>query len=604
MCGIVGFCGASHAANIIFTGLKQLEYRGYDSAGILVAHDDGSMSLSKEVGVVGNIDLSKLPEDAKMGIGHTRWATHGGVTQDNAHPHTYGRVSLVHNGIIENYRELKERYGLQPVSQTDSEILAGVIDHHFKDGVSLREATIKALSECQGTYGILVMSPIAEPQTMVAARLGSPLVVGVGENGQYTVASDPSAVLTTDKIVFLSDGEIAEIKNGNLEVYDLSNKAQEKVAESVERAASNDDLGEFETYLQKEIFEQPAALRETMRGRIAEDGKVTLGGPNLSPEQIKNLKSVWIIGCGTAFYAGMSVKYFIEELLGVPVFVEHASEFRYRHAAIDPETSVALFMSQSGETADTLAAENEASRRGVPTLGIVNAIGSTLARNVSHGGIYLHAGIEKSVASTKAYSSMVCALLMLCAYLAEHRGEPIAEARQLGLELLELPNEIMSTLEGFDSVMDIAKTVSVHPSCFVLGRGPLYPVAMEGALKITEVSYIHAQALPTGEMKHGPIALIDSNHLSIVLMPEDKTLYEKTISNIQEIKARDGKVLTIGSHPQSDLSDWHISTPMASQYISGLLINCVMQQLAFGIAKALDRNIDKPRNLAKSVTVE
>ena len=603
MCGIVGFIGEKNAAGVIYTGLKQLEYRGYDSAGILVV-ENGEIQLQKEVGVVGNVDVSKLSEDAGIGIGHTRWATHGGVTQANAHPHTYGRVSLVHNGIIETYEELKAKYELKPVSQTDSEILAGVINFHLQDGVSLRMATTKALNECQGTFGIVVVAPSVEPDTLIAARNGSPLVIGVGDNGEYTIASDPSAILTTDKVVFLSDGEIAELHRGMLEVYDLDNKAKDKIAESIQRNGDSDELGQFDTYLQKEIFEQPDSLRETMRGRIAADGKVKLGGPNLSEEQIKNLRSILIIGCGTAFYSGLSSKYYLEELLQIPVFVEHASEFRYRHAAIDPSSSLAIFMSQSGETADTLAAEAEARRRGMPTMGIVNGVGSTLARSVSNGGIYLHVGTEKSVASTKAYSSMVCALLMFGAYLAEERGAPLSLTRQLGSDLAELPTEIASTLESFDEITRVAEKIAHYTSCFVLGRGALYPVALEGALKITEVSYVHAQAFPTGEMKHGPIALIDEDHLSIVLMPEDKLLYEKTISNIQEIKARNGKVLTIGSRPPSQLSDWHISVPLSSPNISGLVINCAVQQLAYGIAKALGRNIDKPRNLAKSVTVE
>lgn len=602
MCGIVGYCGESRAASVIYTGLKQLEYRGYDSAGILVVTDEG-LSLSKEVGVVSNIQIDTLPDSSGLGIGHTRWATHGKVTQANAHPHTYGKVSLVHNGIIENYEDLREKYELQPVSETDSEVLAGVIDHHLKTEKSLRRATAKALSECQGTYGILVMAPEVDPGSLVAARTGSPLVIGVGDN-EYIVASDPSAILSTDKIVFLSDGEIAEIKHGSLEVYDLADKARPKTPESIERSKVSDELGEFDTYLKKEIFEQPDALRETMRGRIATDGKVTLGGPDITPEQMKNLESLLIIGCGTAFYAGQSVKYILEELLHIPIFVEYASEFRYRHAAINTDSTIAIFMSQSGETADTLAAQAEAQRRGIPTMGVVNTVGSTLARGVSNGGIYLHAGTERSVASTKAYSSMVCALLMLGAFIAEHRGEPLSVVRQLGLDLIDLPNEISSALETFNTTMEVANMIANFKHCFVLGRGNLYPVALEGALKITEVSYVHAQAFPTGEMKHGPIALIDEEHLSIVLLPEDKILYEKTLSNIQEIKARNGKVLTIGSRPATDLSDWHITTPMSSPNIAGLVINCIVQQLAYGVAKTLGRDIDKPRNLAKSVTVE
>jgi glucosamine--fructose-6-phosphate aminotransferase (isomerizing) len=605
MCGIVGYIGKKDAKNVIYSGLKQLEYRGYDSAGVLVV-EKGKIHLDKEVGTVNKVDIDSLPGSSGLGIGHTRWATHGGVTKDNAHPHTYGGVSLVHNGIIENYEDLKDTYELQPVSETDSEVLAGVIDYKMvKEKFSLREATARALSECQGTYGVLAVAPKKEPGTLVAARSGSPIVIGVGSNKEYIVASDPSAILSTNKMVFLADGEIAEFTDGGMQVYDFASKRKDIKQETVEAERSTDDLKGFDTYLHKEIFEQPDTLKETMRGRISSEGKFKLGGPSLNEEQIQNLKSIFIIGCGTAFYAGQSVKYALEELLNIPVVVEYASEFRYRHAALEADNSVAIFMSQSGETADTLAAESEAQRRGMPTMGIVNSVGSTLARNVSHGGIYLHAGIEKSVASTKAYSSMVVALLMFGGYLAERRGLPLSDIRQLGTDLLDAPREIASMLESFDDIMTVAGEVSGFSSCFVLGRDTLYPVALEGALKITEVSYIHAQALPTGEMKHGPIALIDENHLSIVLMPEDKLMYEKTCSGIQEIRARNGKVLTIGSRPaKGGLSDWHIATPMTGKNISGLVINCALQQLAYGIAKALDRNIDRPRNLAKSVTVE
>ena len=604
MCGIVGYYGKNGARNVIYTGLKQLEYRGYDSAGILVVDKD-RLHLSKEVGVVSNVDVNSLPENAGIGIGHTRWATHGGVTKDNAHPHTCGKVSIVHNGIIENYIDLKEKYDIKTVSDTDSEVLAGLVDHYLAEaGNDLHQAVAKALAECQGTYGILAVAPGVEPDTVIAARSGSPLVIGLGQKGEYVLASDPSAITDTDRIVFLSDGEIAEIKSGKMQVYDMANKLKDKKAEAVERTGADEGLKGFDTYLHKEIFDQPDALTETMRGRIASDGKITLGGPNLTDEQIKNIDEIIIIGCGTAYYAGLSIKYAMEELLGIPIVVEHASEFRYRHAAFNPERAIAIFMSQSGETADTLAAHSEAVRRGVPTLGIVNSVGSTLARSVTHGGIYLHAGVERSVASTKAYSSMVCALMMFSGFIADKRGLPLSATRKLGQDLLDLPGEIRSTLENFEDIQLIAQKLFKHKNAFILGRDSLYPVALEGSLKIAEVSYIHAQAFPTGEMKHGPIALIDKNHLSIVLMPEDKLLYEKTLSGIQEITARDGKVLTVGSRPPKGLGDWHISVPMTSTNISGLVINCALQQLAYGLAKALGRNIDRPRNLAKSVTVE
>ena len=602
MCGIVGYFGPKSATNVIYSGLKRLEYRGYDSAGIAVVDDDGIVHTSKAIGTVSELDVGSLPESANIGIGHTRWATHGGVTNENAHPHTYGRISLVHNGIIENYHELHEKYGVDPTSETDTEILAAVINEHFTQDMTLKDATLAALEEVQGTYGILVISPDA-PGQLVAARKGSPLVIGVGSD-ELIVASDPQAIVShTENIIFLDDGEVALLEGSDVKVYNLANQPQQKTVEEVESEAEVDKDG-FGSFLEKEIHEQPRSIREVTRGRISPDGKITLGGPNLSSEQIRDLEGIIIIGCGTAYYAGLFAKYELEDLLGIPVQVEHASEFRYRHAAFDPENSIAIFMSQSGETADTLAALEEAKRRGVPTLGIVNSVGSTLARSVTNGGIYLHAGTEVSVASTKAYSSMVVALLMLGGFMADRRGQRLGDIRTLAEDLRELPNEIEMCLKQSDQIKSIAAQIADHPSCFMLGRGNLYPIALEGALKITEVSYIHAQAFPTGEMKHGPISLIDENHLSIVLLPEDKLLYDKSVNGIQEIKAREGKVLTLSSKPGLEYADWHIEVPMASPTMSGLVMNCCLQLLALHVAEKLGRNTDRPRNLAKSVTVE
>ena len=602
MCGIVGYSGPKSAKTVIYSGLKRLEYRGYDSAGIAVIDDDSAVHTVKSVGTVSELDTAALPEGAHLGIGHTRWATHGGVTDTNAHPHTYGDVTLVHNGIIENYEELQATYKVKPESQTDTEILAAVVDHHLGQNDSLKDAVLAALAEVQGTYGILVISAKA-PDQLVAARKGSPLVVGVGQD-EHIFASDPQAIVAhTDTIIFLDDGELAVLDAGALTVYNLANQRQDKTLEEVAEAEEV-DMGGFGSFLEKEIHEQPRSLGEVARGRISPDGKITLGGPNLSAEQIKNLESILIIGAGTAYYAGMYAKYELEDLLGIPVQVEHASEFRYRHSAFKPETSLAIFMSQSGETADTLAALEEAKRRGVPTLGIVNAVGSTMARSVTHGGIYLHAGTEVSVASTKAYSSMVVALLMLGGFFADRRGQRLGDIRTLAEDLMELPHEIELCLKLSDQIKAVAANVAQFSNCFLLGRGNLFPIALEGALKITEVSYIHAQAFPTGEMKHGPISLIDEDHLSIVLLPEDKLLYDKSINGIQEIKAREGKVLSISSKPQHEQADWHINVPMVGPRVSGLVMNCCLQLLALHVAEKLGRNTDRPRNLAKSVTVE
>ena len=557
MCGIVGYSGPKSAKSVIYSGLKRLEYRGYDSAGIAVVDPAGTLHSVKQVGAVSELDAASLPDDSTIGIGHTRWATHGGVTDTNAHPHTYGDITLVHNGIIENFEDLHKSYDVEPQSQTDTEILAAVINHYFAETGSLKEATLAALAQVQGTYGILVMSAAA-PGQIVAARKGSPLVVGVGAD-EHIFASDPQAIVAhTDNIIFLDDGELAVLDGDTLNVFNLANQRQDKTIEEVETTAEV-DKGGFGSFLEKEIHEQPRSLAEVMRGRISPDGKIKLGGPNLTPEQIKELDNIIIIGAGTAYYAGMFAKYELEDLLGIPVQIEHASEFRYRHAAFRPETSLAIFMSQSGETADTLAALEEAKRRGVPTMGIVNAVGSTLARTVTHGGIYLHAGTEVSVASTKAYSSMVVALLMLGGFFADSRGQRLGDIRTLADDLIDLPNEIEHVLKLSDQIKAVAAEVADFENCFVLGRGNLFPIALEGALKITEVSYIHAQAFPTGEMKHGPISLVDENHLSIVLLPEDKLLYDKSVNGIMEVQARGGKVLSVSSKPQIEQSDWHIN---------------------------------------------
>lgn len=603
MCGIMGYVGKRHAKQIIYTGIKSLEYRGYDSTGIVLVQD-GKTTTVKAVGDTSQLPLDDLPNTATMGVGHTRWATHGKPSVPNAHPHTFGDVTLVHNGIIENFEELKADIDTAKlVSETDSEVLAALIDSYFQKCDDLLEATKLALNRVKGTFGLVILSPRA-PRQLVVARRGSPIVIGV-DDGQNYVASDPSAIVAhTDKVIYLKDDQIALLQDDSVDVYDLKLNQQKVSPETLDTVSKPVSLEGFGSFLEKEIFEQPDALRNLMRGRVNDDGQITLGGPNLTLEEMRVLKHILIIGCGTALYAGIYAKYKLEELLNIQVSVEHASEFRYRHGAFDPDTTLAIFMSQSGETADTLASVIEAKRRQIKTMGIINSVGSTIAREVDHGGIYLHAGTEVSVASTKAYSSMVSALLMFGGYLAYHRGANSATVRQLATELRALPAEIEQALQQKPLIDKIAAKTKQFHDMYYLGRNELYPVALEGALKIMEVAYVHAQAYPSGEMKHGPIALISPQHLSVLLLPEDQQLYEKGLSALQEIKARSGVVLTLSTRPREAGADYHVQIAHVGSFVDGLIYNVYLQLFALATAVGSGVNIDKPRNLAKSVTVE
>ncbi len=602
MCGIMGYIGNKPAKNVIFNGLQRLEYRGYDSAGIATINKD--LQVTKAVGETSNLNLDAIDDKAHMGIGHTRWATHGKPTETNAHPHTYGAVTLVHNGIIENYEELRgviDTSRLQ--SQTDSEVLAALIDHYFTKSKDLLQATKLALADAKGTLGIAVISK-ASPEQIVVARRGSPIVIGVGDKQHY-VASDPSAIIDhTDKVIYLEDDQIAVVKANSVGLYDLKLNSQDFAVETLENKSESLDKGHFGSFLEKEIHEQPTALENVMRGRVSSDESIVLGGPNLTQEDIAGLKHILIIGCGTAYYAGYYAKYELEKILGIPVSIEHASEFRYRYGAFDSEATLAIFMSQSGETADTLASLREAKRRGMKTMGIINTVGSTIAREVTHGGIYLHAGVESSVASTKAYSSMVAALLMFGGFIAYKQGKDATTTRKIAHELRALPNEISLATEQMPTIEKLAQKLTKYHDWFFLGRETLYPVALEGALKLTEVAYIHAQAFPSGEMKHGPIALIDEKHMSVLLLPEDGLLYKKSLSALEEIKARGGKTLTISTRPKEPLSDFHLEVAHVGEYTDGLIYNVCLQLLTLAIATKKNLNIDRPRNLAKSVTVE
>lgn len=604
MCGIMGYVGNRPAINIIYPGLKRLEYRGYDSVGIALLDGDNSIESAKALGDTDKLDIELLSDKPTLGIGHTRWATHGKPSERNAHPHTFGQITLVHNGIIENYEELKSLIDARQLkSQTDSEVLAGLIDHYLTQEEDVLTAVRVALAQVKGTFGIAVISPKA-PGQIITARRGSPIVIGVDDD-QYYIASDSTAIVDhTDKVIYLEDDQIAVITADSLDLYDLKLKQQDILIEQLDEANQKLDHEGFDSYLEKEIFEQPTSINNAMRGRVGSDGSIVLGGPNLSPSEITSLKNILIIGCGTSYYAGYYAKYELEEMLGIPVSVEHASEFRYRHGAFDPETTLAIFMSQSGETADTLASLREAKRRHIKTLGIVNAVGSSIAREVDHGGIYLHAGVEASVASTKAYSSMVVALLMLGGHLSYKSGSDARITRDLAHELMTLPKEIESTLTLKTQIDKIAPKLKHYPSWFYLGRGNMYPVALEGALKLTELSYIHAQAFPSGEMKHGPISLVDEGHVSVLLLPEDDLLYKKSLSALEEIKARGGIVLTLSTRPKESGADYHIQLAHAGKYTDGLVYNVALQLLALAVATQKDVNIDRPRNLAKSVTVE
>lgn len=602
MCGIMGYIGDRVAKDIIFTGLKQQEYRGYDSAGIAVVGKNAV--VSKVLGDTSSLDLAKLPGKATAGIGHTRWATHGQPSVTNAHPHVFGSIVLVHNGIIENFEELKKTIKASDLkSQTDSEVLAAVIDSHYKKTKELLSAVQAALVEAKGTFGILVMTT-SDPDTIIAARRGSPVVVGVDDD-QYYIASDPGAIIDhTDKVVYLADDQVARITREGLEIFDLRMQVQKVDVTQLDEMGHKASLGSFKSYLEKEIFEQPEALHNTMRGRVGEDGSIVLGGPNISLEEMQGIRDILIIGCGSAYYAGYYAKYRLEEMLGVQVSVEHASEFRYRFGAYDPEHTLAIFLSQSGETADTLASLQEAKRRRMMTMGIVNAVGSSVAREVDHGGIYMHAGVETSVASTKAFTSMVVALLMFGAFTANKLGLNQTIMRNLAKELRALPNEIEATLNLKSQIAKIASELYDKHDWFFLGRGELFPAAQEGALKLSEVAYAHAQAFPSGEMKHGPISLIDEEHISVLLLPEDQLLYEKGLSSLQEIKARAGQVLTLSTRPKPNGSDYHLQIAHLGENTDGLIMNTCLQLLALEVASKNGRNIDKPRNLAKSVTVE
>ncbi len=612
MCGIVGYIGKKEAFPILIKGLKRLEYRGYDSAGVALLN--GTIESFKKKGKVSELEnyVSGKTEFCTIGIGHTRWATHGEPSDKNAHPHSSmnNLFSVVHNGIIENYSELKNdliHHGYRFTSDTDTEVLSNLIEFFYLQGENMTcEAAVQvALSKVIGAYGIAVLCE-NEKNKIVVARKGSPLVVGLGDD-EYFIASDASPIAEfTKHVIYLNDEDIAIIQKDGFTLKNVQNNPVSIKIHSLDLEIGELDKGDFEYFMLKEIFEQPKTIEETFRGRLkADHTEITLGGLlNVFP-RITQAERIVIIGCGTSWHAALIAEYLLEEYARIPVEVEYASEFRYRKPVIN-SNDVVILISQSGETADTLAALHLAKAQGALVLGVCNVVGSTLARETD-AGVFTHAGVEISVASTKAFTAQVTVLTMLALKLARARGNLNKKDYHLLVkELAEIPEKGRAVLENYDKVKEIAEKYQHAANALYLGRGYLFPVALEGALKLKEISYIHAEGYAAGEMKHGPIALVDDNLPVVVVAPQDE-YYEKIVSNIQEIKARKGNVIAIvteGDTGLKELANDVIQIPKSHPAVAPLLSVLPLQLLAYHIALLKGCNVDQPRNLAKSVTVE
>lgn len=608
MCGIVGYVGDKNAQDFLVSGLKRLEYRGYDSAGLVTLAEDGTETLIRAKGKIANLEekLADNKREDKIGIGHTRWATHGEPSEKNAHPHQAGNIYVVHNGIIENYKELKKNLAEHEFqSETDSEVLAALINSFYKDGeYPLVNAVVQALKLVQGTYGIAVVSR-KNPEEVVVARSGSPLVIGVGNN-ETLIASDASALVGhTKKAIYLNDGEVARITKNSIEIKTLNAEPVSAKMEEIETNLAAIQKGGYDHFLLKEIMEQPVSLAETLRGRVnVKDGTVHLGGPGLSEAELREIKHLLIVGCGTAYHAGLLAGYYIEQFAPeVTIETVIASEYRYRSAYI-PKDSVALIVSQSGETADTLACLREIKKQGTKTIGIVNAIGSTIAREVD-GGTYVHVGPEISVASTKAFTSQVMAMVMFGLTIAQAKGVKAGALRQYVEEIAKLPEEIGKVLEAVrPKIEEITGEYADYDHAIYLGRDTAYPTAMEGALKLKEISYIDANAYAFGELKHGPLALVDDRFFEFVLLPKG-ALYDKAVSNIQEVLARGGHMIVVTNEMDFDMPVENVVKITTDiEIFAPILMNLVSQLFAYYMTIAKGYNVDQPRNLAKSVTVE
>tara|TARA_B100000929_G_scaffold158737_2_gene125648 strand:+ start:1029 stop:2861 length:1833 start_codon:yes stop_codon:yes gene_type:complete len=610
MCGIVGYLGNKNAVPILLNGLQRLEYRGYDSAGIAVIAKDEILSV-KNSGKVS--ELSKLIDDSVIngciGIGHTRWATHGEPNTVNSHPHfdRTGNISLIHNGIIENYNSIKEvlsKKGFEFQSETDTEVLVQLISEiYYSDGLNFEQSVQAALNQVVGAYGIVAFCA-DEPNKLVAARHGSPLVIGIGDD-EYFVASDASPIVEyTRNVIYLDEGEIVTITKSGYEIRSIvDDSIINKISTEIELSIDEIEKGEFSHHMLKEIHEQVHTITDTMRGRLdPSDGSAHLGGISDQIDRIKNAHRIYITACGTSWHAGLIGKYLIEEYARIPVHVEYASEFRYRSPIIDSKT-VVIAISQSGETADTLAAVNKAKEFGALTLGICNVVGSSIARETDCG-VYTHAGPEIGVASTKAFTSQVTVLFLLSLCFRKNKG---LTGKNFSEELLNIGNHVKEILKDTSTIDKVADLTFKSENFLYLGRGMNFPVALEGALKLKEISYIHAEGYPAAEMKHGPIALIDENMPVVFIAPSDET-FSKVLSNIQEVKARQGIVITLTDNKTDELkkvSDYIIEVPKARHpRIFPILASISLQLLAYKLAVLRECDIDQPRNLAKSVTVE
>jgi glucosamine--fructose-6-phosphate aminotransferase (isomerizing) len=608
MCGIVGYIGPRQALPFLIEGLKRLEYRGYDSAGVAI-FDGESLETRRAAGKIAKLEgtLAADPVTGKVGIAHTRWATHGPPTERNAHPHlsTDETVAVVHNGIIENANILRKQLtelGHTFRSDTDTETIAHLVQELFEG--SLEDAVIGALRKVEGTFGIAVVSS-KDPAKIVAARKGSPLLIGVGD-GEYFLASDASAILAhTRQVVYLDDGDLAVLTPDGYKVMDINSTPLRRSEERIEWDLAAIERGGFDHFMLKEIFEQPTTVENTMRGRLVlDEGVSKLGGINMSHDELMNIDQVVITACGTSWHSALIGEMLIEDFARIPTEVEYASEFRYRNPIVTART-LCIVISQSGETADTLAAMREAKRRGAKTLGLVNVVGSTIARE-DDGGIYLHAGPEIGVASTKAFTSQVIALALFALKLGRKRTVSVMRGRQVAQALTDLPKQIQSILDRAPEIEKIAEQYKDAKNFLYLGRGYNFPAALEGALKLKEISYIHAEGYPAAEMKHGPIALIDENMPVVFIAPHD-AVFEKIVSNIQEVKARHGKTIVITSRDVPALEgliDHEIRVPETLDMLTPVLASIPLQLLAYYIAVKRGANVDQPRNLAKSVTVE
>jgi glucosamine--fructose-6-phosphate aminotransferase (isomerizing) len=612
MCGIVGYIGPREAYPILIQGLKRLEYRGYDSAG--VALSNGRLDIYKKMGKVSALEAvadSERPQ-ATLGIGHTRWATHGEPSDRNAHPHSSnsGRLVIVHNGIIENYAQLKELLvgkGYTFLSDTDTEVLVNFIEYiQDQEKVNLQQAVRLALNEVVGAYAIVVMST-DEPDQMVVGRLGSPLLLGLGDN-EFFVGSDATPFIdSTKKVIYLEDGEMAVIQRSGVVVRKIaSDLPVDNVIHQLQLDLAAIEKGGFDHFMIKEIFEQPKSILDTVRGRLNfKTGEVKMAGLDAISDKLLSAQRILIIGCGTSWHAGLVGEYLIEDLARIPVEVEYASEFRYRNPVVGP-LDVVISVSQSGETADTLAAIKMAKARGATVFGICNVVGSSIARE-THAGAYTHAGPEIGVASTKAFTAQVAVLTMIAMWLGQQKGQlSAARSAELAHELELIPAKIYSMLQLDDQIREIAKTMVGCSNALFLGRGYNFPVALEGALKLKEISYIHAEGYPAAEMKHGPIALIDE-HMPVIVIAPFGELYDKLVSNVQEVKARKGRIYAItgeGSDAIAAVSDELIAIPSTDEALTPLLTTVPLQLLSYHVAVLRGCNVDQPRNLAKSVTVE